>query len=103
MSDHIDGPRTMADPSIDLTDLFAQAGNVARVQMINDRVTGRPRGFGFVEMPDTEAKRAIESLNGKDVDGRPLTVNEARPARQNPDRGSRGGFQKRGRGFGHSR
>ena len=64
----------------DLTDLFAQAGNVARVQMINDRVTGRPRGFGFVEMVnDAEAAAAIAALDGKDMGGRNIKVNEARP------------------------
>ena len=75
----------------DLTDLFAQAGNVARVQMINDRVTGRPRGFGFVEMGTAdEAQAAIASLNGQEVNGRALTVNEARPREERG--GSRGGY-----------
>src|SRR6202012_3060061 len=63
----------------DLTDLFAQAGNVARVQMINDRVTGRPRGFGFVEMGTAdEAQAAIAKFHGQEINGRALTVNEAR-------------------------
>ena len=86
-----------------LQSLFSEHGAVNSAVVIRDHDSGRGKGFGFVEMPDTEAKRAIESLNGKDVDGRPLTVNEARPARQNPDGRSRGGFQKRGRGFGYSR
>jgi cold-inducible RNA-binding protein len=76
----------------DLTDLFAQAGNVARVQMINDRVTGRPRGFGFVEMgtPD-EAQAAIAKFHGQEINGRALTVNEARPMEQREGGGGGGG------------
>ena len=57
--------------------LFAQHGTVESVALINDRETGRPRGFGFVEMPRPDAQRAIQSLNGKDMGGRPLRVNEA--------------------------
>ena len=84
----------------DLTDLFAQAGNVARVQMINDRVTGRPRGFGFVEMGTAdEAQTAIAKFHGQEINGRALTVNEARPMEpregggggRGGDRGDRGG------------
>ncbi len=64
----------------DVQDLFAEHGDVQRVSLINDRETGRPRGFGFVEMADDTAGRAaIEALNGKEFDGRRLTVNEARP------------------------
>ena len=60
--------------------LFSEFGQVESVALITDRQTGRPRGFGFVEMADEgEARKAIEELNGRDVDGRPLTVNEARP------------------------
>ena len=84
-----------------LHSLFAEHGAVNSAVVIRDHDSGRGKGFGFVEMSDTEAQRAMESLNGKDLDGRPLTVNEARPMRQNPDGGSRGGFQKRNRGFGH--
>lgn len=70
-------------------ELFAAYGQVDRVSLISDRQTGRPRGFGFVEMSDNAAAQAaIEGLNGKDVDGRKLTVNEAQPK---PDRGNRGG------------
>lgn len=59
---------------------FARFGQVDAVQVIMDRETGRSRGFGFVEMPDTEAARqAISAMNGADLLGRPLTVNEARP------------------------
>ena len=58
-------------------DLFSQHGTVCSVALINDRDTGRPRGFGFVEMPSADAARAIQALNGKDMGGRPLKVNEA--------------------------
>src|ERR1700722_7664669 len=76
----------------DLTDLFAQAGNVARVQMINDRVTGRPRGFGFVEMGTAdEAQAAIAKFHGQEINGRALTVNEARPMEPREGGGSGGG------------
>ena len=57
--------------------LFEQHGTVESVALINDRETGRPRGFVFVEMPRPDAQRAIQSLNGKDMGGRPLRVNEA--------------------------
>jgi RNA recognition motif-containing protein len=58
-------------------ELFAQHGTVESVALINDRETGRPRGFGFVEMPRDDATRAIQNLNGQDLGGRPLKVNEA--------------------------
>ncbi len=70
--------RTTSD---DLERLFGEYGEVQSAQVITDRDTGRSRGFGFVEMPDGEAREAIEALNGKDFEGRPLTVNEARPRR----------------------
>ena len=57
--------------------LFEQHGSVESVALINDRDTGRPRGFGFVEMARADAARAIQSLNGQDMGGRPLKVNEA--------------------------
>ena len=57
--------------------LFEQHGTVESVALINDRETGRPRGFGFVEMPRADAQRAILALNGKDMGGRPLRINEA--------------------------
>jgi RNA recognition motif-containing protein len=64
----------------DLRQTFAHYGEVTSANVIADKFTGRSRGFGFVEMPnDEEAKAAIEALNGKDVDGRQLRVNEARP------------------------
>ena len=57
--------------------LFAPHGSVEKVALINDRDTGRPRGFGFVEMSNADASRAMQALNGKDFDGRALKVNEA--------------------------
>jgi len=73
----------------DLLELFEQHGKVTRAQVITDRETGRSRGFGFVEMEnDAEAQKAIEALNGFDHNGRPLTVNEARPREE---RGGPGG------------
>ena len=58
-------------------ELFATHGTVEKVSLINDRDTGRPRGFGFVEMSNADASRAMQALNGKDFDGRALKVNEA--------------------------
>ena len=73
----------------DLLGLFQQHGVVAQAQVITDRETGRSRGFAFVEMSDdAEAQKAIEALNGADFQGRPLTVNEARPREE---RGGGGG------------
>ncbi|MGQ9650760.1 MAG: RNA recognition motif domain-containing protein [Phycisphaerae bacterium] len=75
-------------------ELFAAYGQVDRVSLISDRHTGRPRGFGFVEMADnTAAQAAIEALNGKEVDGRKLKVNEAQPKTER----SGGGGSGRGR------
>jgi len=62
----------------DLRDLFAQHGTVYSVKLISDRDTGRPRGFGFVDMEPHQASVAIEALNGQDLQGRALRVNEAR-------------------------
>ncbi len=74
-----------------LRDLFAQVGTVADVAVIQDRETGRPKGFAFVEMADdSAAQAAIEQLNGKEVDGRTINVAEARPREERG--GSRGGF-----------
>ena len=76
----------------DVRQLFEPYGDVARVNLPEDRETGRPRGFGFVEMPNaTEARAAIAGLNGKDLGGRSLTVNEARPREEGggPRRGPR--------------
>ena len=65
--------------SVDLEELFSEYGAVESASVIMDRETGRSRGFGFVEMPDDAGRKAIEELNGRDLDGRALTVNEARP------------------------
>ncbi|HZH92155.1 MAG TPA: RNA-binding protein [Pyrinomonadaceae bacterium] len=86
--------RTTSD---ELRDLFSQAGEVDSASVIEDRETGRSRGFGFVEMTTPEgAAAAIEQFNGKDLGGRALTVNEARPRE---DRGGGGGGGGRG-GYG---
>ncbi len=71
----------------ELEELFAGIGEVRSANVITDRDTGRSRGFGFVEMSDDDAKRAIEDLNGMEVDGRAIRVNEAEEKR----RDSRGG------------
>lgn len=79
--------------SSELEQLFAQFGQVASAQIINDRDTGRSKGFGFVEMAnDNEAQAAIDGLNGKEHGGRALTVNEARPREDRGGGGGRGGF-----------
>ncbi|MCL1790200.1 MAG: RNA-binding protein [Peptococcaceae bacterium] len=65
--------------SEDLTDYFSQYGNVVGSRIITDRETGRSRGFGFVEVADEDAERLAMELNGKELNGRSLTVNEARP------------------------
>lgn len=57
--------------------LFAPHGTVEKISLINDRETGRPRGFGFIEMSNEDASRAMQALNGQDFDGRPLKINEA--------------------------
>ena len=74
-----------------LQSIFAEHGAVDSAKVIRDQDTGQGRGFGFVEMADGEAQKAMALLNGKDVEGRPLTVNEARPMRQNaPRQGANG-------------
>lgn len=92
----------------DLQDHFAQAGSVLAVNVMQDRATGRSRGFAFVEMgSQEEATKAISMFHQKDFQGRPLTVNEARPREERPgggggggggyrgDRGGRGGYRDR--------
>ena len=69
--------------------LFSAHGTVEKVSLINDRDTGRPRGFGFVEMSNADASRAIQNLNGKELGGRPLRVNEAQE--RSGGGGNRGG------------
>ena len=80
----------------EIRELFSQHGSVESVSVIMDRETGRPRGFGFVEMPREHAARAIQNLNGKDMGGRPLRVNEA----QERTGGGGGGGGPRGGGGG---
>jgi RNA recognition motif-containing protein len=85
--------------SSELERLFSSFGTVQSAQVIEDRETGRSKGFGFVEMSnDDEAQAAIRGLNGQDHNGRPLTVNEARPRedRGGGGRGGRGGYGGRG-------
>jgi len=80
----------------DLKQAFSEAGEVASVAIITDKMTGRPRGFVFVEMATEEgAQKAIEIMNGKEVGGRALNVNEAKPREERPaggGYGSRGGY-----------
>lgn len=87
--------------SDELRDHFAQAGTVESASVVEDRMTGRSRGFGFVEMATPEeAAAAIEQLNGKDFGGRNLTVNEARPRTDRGPGGGYGGNRGGGGGYG---
>jgi RNA recognition motif-containing protein len=82
-----------------LRSAFAEFGDVDEVAVITDRDTGRPRGFAFVTMPDDAAARsAMEALNGKELDGRTLNVNEARAKTAGGPRGGGGGGRDRRRG-----
>jgi RNA recognition motif-containing protein len=89
--------QTSAD---DLLDLFGEHGNVTRAQIVNDRETGRSRGFGFVEMSEG-GDQAIQALNGAQYQGRALTVNEAKPREERPRTGGggRGGYGGGGRRY----
>jgi RNA recognition motif-containing protein len=83
---------------------FAAFGQVASVAIIKDKITGRSRGFGFVEMPNAaEAQQAIQEMNGKQLSGRTLVVNQARPREDRPDRGPGGFSDRRGPGGGGGR
>jgi cold-inducible RNA-binding protein len=87
----------------ELRELFAPFGETTSVRIITDNVSGRSKGFGFVELPDEQAKAAITSLNGKEIGGRTITVSEARPR---PERGGFGGGRGGGRddeGYGRPR
>jgi RNA recognition motif-containing protein len=84
----------------DLANLFEQVGQVDSVSIITDRDTGRSKGFAFVEMSDEDAEKAIAQFNGFEVNGRALTVNEARPREERS--GNRGGYGG-GRGGGQNR
>jgi RNA recognition motif-containing protein len=83
----------------DLQSYFGQAGNVVKAELVQDKFTGKSRGFGFVEMgTQDEANKAIAEFNGKEFQGRSLTVNEARPREDRPPRGEGGGRPGGGRG-----
>src|SRR5438270_8298335 len=89
--------------SEELRELFSQAGTVESANVVEDRDTGRSRGFGFVEMSSKEeGEAAIQQFNGKELNGRTLTVNEARPREDRGGRGGGGGGGGRG-GFGGGR
>lgn len=105
------GNLSYSTTSSELEQLFAQHGTVSSAEVISDRETGRSKGFGFVQMgTDEEAQAAIAALNGQEHDGRPLTVNEAKPREDRPrggggggggyGGGGRGGGGGGGRGFG---
>lgn len=83
----------------DLQDAFAALGTVVEANLMMDRATGRPRGFGFVTMSTAEeAQKAVEAMNGKSIDGRALTVNIARPREERPGGGGGGGRRDYGGG-----
>jgi cold-inducible RNA-binding protein len=85
----------------DLQDAFAAHGTVLETNLMMDRMTGRPRGFGFVTMSTPEeAQKAIDALHGAQLDGRPLTVNIARPREDRPAGGGGGGYRGGGGGGG---
>ncbi len=79
----------------DVKALFERHGKVESVKLINDRETGKPRGFGFVEMSSADAARAMQALNGTDFDGRPLKVNEAQERERSGGGGNRNGGSRR--------
>ena len=88
----------------DLQDAFAAFGTVTEANLMMDRTTNRPRGFGFVTMSSPEeAQKAIDGLNGKDMDGRALTVNIARPREERSGGGGGGGRREYGGGGGRNR
>ncbi len=98
------GNLSYSTTSSDLEQLFAQHGTVSSAEVISDRETGRSKGFGFVQMgTDDEAQAAIASLNGQEHDGRPLTVNEAKPREDRPRGGGGGGGGYGGGGGGGGR
>lgn len=85
----------------ELKDAFSQAGAVTSAVVIMDKMTGRSKGFGFVEFAnDDDAQKAIDQFNGKDFGGRSITVNEARPLEERPRRDFRGGGGGGGGGYG---
>ncbi len=95
------GNLTFTATENDLQDHFAQAGVVVSVNIMQDRMTGRSRGFAFIEMASKEdAEKAIQMFHSKDFQGRPLTVNEARPREDRPPGGGGGGGYRGGGGGG---
>jgi RNA recognition motif-containing protein len=85
----------------DLSNLFASHGEVSSAKIVTDKFTGRSKGFGFVEMTnDDQAQAAITALNGSEVDGRNIVVNESRPKPEGGGSGGGGGFKKRSFGSG---
>ena len=92
------GNLSYSTTSESLREAFSKVGAVVSANVIMDKMSGRSRGFGFVEMEDADAQKAVESMNGKDVDGRALTVNEARPMAERPPRAGGGGGYHRGGG-----
>jgi len=87
-----------------LQEIFSAHGTVESARVITDKFTGRSRGFGFVEMSSSEeAQRAIQALNGTDLEGRSLTVNEARPQEKRSGFGGDRGSQRRGGSSGRNR
>jgi len=86
-----------------LQDLFGAHGTVLEIDVVKDKFSGRPRGFGFVTMETKEAAdAAIQAINGKEIDGRALTVNEARPREERPPRSGGGYHGGRGERRAHS-
>ena len=97
------GNLAFATSSQELQELFAQAGTVQSASVIEDRDTGRSRGFGFVEMSSKEeGEAAIAQLNGKEMNGRALNVNEAKPRENRGGGGGRGGFGGNRNGGGYN-
>jgi RNA recognition motif-containing protein len=89
------GNLNYATTEAQLSELFETVGDVVSANLITDRMTGRSRGFAFIEMADeAQAQKAIDQLNGREVDGRSLKVAEARPKRSNRSRGGGGGGRK---------
>jgi len=88
----------------ELKALFSEAGTVVSVDVIKDRFSGRSKGFAFVEMTSqAEVEKAIELINGKEVDGRPLTVNVAKPREERPAYGNRPSYGGNRPGYGNNR
>jgi RNA recognition motif-containing protein len=76
--------------------LFEPHGTIESIALINDRETGRPRGFGFIEMSSSDASKAMQALNGRDFDGRALKVNEAQSKERSGNGGGGGGYRASG-------